>query len=189
MIENGKIYIGLNDKNERVYVNLSNCNRHGLIAGASGTGKTITMKVLAESFSAAGVPVFVCDIKGDVSGIAEPGTDGEQIQQKIKKFGIENSFSYKAFPTVFYDIYSKGGHPVRVTVSDVGPSLLSQLMGLTEVQESVLTTVFRIADDKGLKIIDLKDLRAVITPPGIYGAVRNHLTSESWRHNTSYYSS
>lgn len=162
MIENGKIYIGLNDKNERVYVNLSNCNRHGLIAGASGTGKTITMKVLAESFSAAGVPVFVCDIKGDVSGIAEPGTDSEQMQQKIKKFGIENSFSYKAFPTVFYDIYSKGGHPVRVTVSDVGPSLLSQLMGLTEVQESVLTTVFRIADDKGLKIIDLKDLRAVI---------------------------
>ena len=162
MFENNNIYMGLSENGERVYMNLSQCNRHGLIAGASGTGKTITMKVMAESFSAAGVPVLLCDIKGDVSGLAEPGADNEGMQKRIDKFGIRESFSYRSYPTVFYDIYSKGGHPVRATVSDVGPSLLAQLMELSDVQTGVLMTVFRIADDKGLKIIDLKDLRAVL---------------------------
>ena len=167
MLENGKIYMGLAKDSEestpeKVYMHLSQANRHGLIAGASGTGKTITMKVMAESFSAAGVPVFLCDIKGDVSGICEPGVDNAGMQKRIDKFGIRESFEYRAFPTVFYDIYGKGGHPVRTTVSDLGPSLLSQILGLTEVQEGVLNTIFRIADDKGLKIIDMKDLRAVI---------------------------
>ena len=167
MLENGKIYMGLAKDSEesapeKVYMQLSQANRHGLIAGASGTGKTITMKVMAESFSAAGVPVFLCDVKGDVSGICEPGVDNAGMQKRIDKFGIRKSFGYRAFPTVFYDIYGKGGHPVRTTVSDLGPSLLSQILGLTEVQEGVLNTIFRIADDKGLKIIDMKDLRAVI---------------------------
>ena len=167
MLENGKIYMGLAKDSEestpeKVYMQLSQANRHGLIAGASGTGKTITMKVMAESFSAAGVPVFLCDVKGDVSGICEPGVDNAGMQKRIDKFGIRESFEYRAFPTVFYDIYGKGGHPVRTTVSDLGPSLLSQILGLTEVQEGVLNTIFRIADDKGLKIIDMKDLRAVI---------------------------
>ena len=162
MLENNKIYLGLNDSGKHVYMDLAQCNRHGLIAGASGTGKTITMKVMAESFSAAGVPVFLCDIKGDVSGIAEPGTDNEAMQKRIDRFGIRDQFEYRGFPTVFYDIYGKGGHPVRTTVSDIGPSLLARLMNLTEVQEGVLMTIFRIADDNGLKILDLKDLRAVI---------------------------
>ena len=105
MFENNNIYMGLSENGERVYMNLSQCNRHGLIAGASGTGKTITMKVMAESFSAAGVPVLLCDIKGDVSGLAEPGADNEGMQKRIDKFGIRESFSYRSYPTVFYDIY------------------------------------------------------------------------------------
>ena len=165
MIENGKIYMGLNDEEERrrVFLTPSQCNRHGLIAGASGTGKTVTMKVMAESFSACGVPVFLCDVKGDVSGICEPGADNDGMQKRIDKFGIRDSFTYRAYPTVFYDIYGHGGHPIRTTISDIGPSLLSRIMGLTEVQEGVLTAIFRIADDKGLKLLDLKDLRAMIT--------------------------
>lgn len=167
MVENGKIYMGLADsydggERQRVYMYLNQCNRHGLIAGASGTGKTITMKVMAEAFSEAGVPVFLCDVKGDVSGICEPGVDSAGMQKRIDKFGIRDSFVYRGFPTVFYDIYGKGGHPVRTTVSDIGPSLLSRILRLTEVQEGVLNTIFRIADDKGLKILDMKDLRAVI---------------------------
>lgn len=161
-MSDSKLYIGLSDAGERVSMCLPMCNRHGLIAGASGTGKTVTMKVMAEAFSAAGVPVFLCDVKGDVSGICEPGTDSEGMQKRIDKFGLRDTFAFRGYPTVFWDIYGRGGHPVRTTVSDVGPSLLSRMMGLTEVQEGVLNTVFRIADDKGLKILDLKDLRAVI---------------------------
>ncbi|MCQ2537940.1 MAG: DUF853 domain-containing protein [Lachnospiraceae bacterium] len=164
MYENGKIYMGLsNEENpQKVFFEMSQANRHGLIAGASGTGKTITMKVMAESFSAAGVPVFVCDVKGDVSGLAEPGADNEGMQKRIDKFGIRDTFAYKGFPVTFWDIYAKGGHPVRTTISDFGPTLLAQIMGLSEIQEGVLNVVFRIADEKGLKIIDIKDLRAVL---------------------------
>ncbi|MCQ2433031.1 MAG: DUF853 domain-containing protein [Clostridia bacterium] len=164
MVEGNKIYMGLADDEarSRVYMQLGQSNRHGLIAGASGTGKTITMKVMAESFSAAGVPVFLCDVKGDVSGICEPGADNAGMQKRIDKFGIRDTFQFRGYPTVFYDIYGRGGHPVRTTVSDAGPALLARMMGLTDVQEGVLNTVFRIADDKGLKILDLKDLRAVI---------------------------
>ncbi len=162
MLENNKIYMGLDHKGERVYMHLDQCNRHGLIAGASGTGKTITMKCMAESFSAAGVPVFLYDVKGDVSGLAEPGVDNEGMQKRLDKFGIRDVFQYRAYPTVFYDLYGKGGHPVRTTVSDIGPSLLARMLNLTEIQEGVLNIIFRIADDKGLKILDLKDLRAVI---------------------------
>ena len=164
MYDNGKLYLGLTEggEPERVYLSLSHANRHGLIAGASGTGKTITMKVMAESFSAAGVPVFLCDVKGDVSGICAPGEDGSGMQKRIDRFGIRDTFRYRAYPTVFYDLYGKKGHPVRATVSDLGPSLLARILGLTEIQEGVLNAVFRIADDHELTLIDMKDLRAVL---------------------------
>ena len=162
MYENGKIYMGLAD-GQRVELALNMCNRHGLIAGASGTGKTITMKVMAESFSDAGVPVFLCDVKGDVAGICAPGESNEGMEKRIDKFGIRDTFAYKAYPTTFWDIYQEGGHAVRATVSDMGPELLSRILGLTPAQEGILHIVFRIADDKGLLLIDLKDLRAMLT--------------------------
>ena len=161
MYENGKIYMGLaGDK--RVELALNMCNRHGLIAGASGTGKTITMKVMAESFSDAGVPVFLCDVKGDVAGICAPGQSSEGMEKRIDKFGLRERFAYRGYPTTFWDIYQQGGHAVRATVSDMGPELLSRILGLTAVQEGILHIVFRIADDKGLLLIDLKDLRAML---------------------------
>ena len=162
MYENGKIYMGLAD-GQRVEMYPSMSNRHGLIAGASGTGKTITMKVMAESFSDAGVPVFLCDVKGDVAGICAPGESNEGMEKRIDKFGIRDTFAYKAYPTTFWDIYQEGGHAVRATVSDMGPELLSRILGLTPAQEGILHIVVRIADDKGLLLIDLTDLRAMLT--------------------------
>lgn len=157
MYENGKIYMGLAD-GARVELALNMCNRHGLIAGASGTGKTITMKVMAESFSDAGVPVFLCDVKGDVAGICAPGVSSEGMEKRIDRFGLRGSFAYKGYPTTFWDIYQTGGHAVRATVSDMGPELLSRILSLTPAQEGILHIMFRIADDKGL----LKDLRAML---------------------------
>ena len=162
MYENGKIYMGLAD-DQRVEMCLNMCNRHGLIAGASGTGKTITMKVMAESFSDAGVPVFLCDVKGDVAGICAPGQSSEGMEKRIDKFGLRDTFTYRGYPTTFWDIYQEGGHAVRATVSEMGPDLLSRILGLTPAQEGILHIVFRIADDKGLLLIDLKDLRAMLT--------------------------
>ncbi|MGN0166453.1 MAG: helicase HerA-like domain-containing protein [Acetatifactor sp.] len=195
MYKDGKIYIGLAD-GQKVCMELNMCNRHGLIAGASGTGKTITMKAMAESFSDAGVPVFLCDIKGDVSGLASPGVPSESMEKRIDKFGIRKEFSYKAYPTCFWDIYQEKGHPVRATVSDMGPELLSRILGLTPAQEGVLNIVFRIADDKGLILVDLKDLKAVlnyvsenrkdylttygnVTPQSIGGVIRALIPLES----------
>lgn len=162
MYLDNSIYLGLAD-GQRVKLNLKMANRHGLIAGASGTGKTITMKVLAESFSDAGVPVFLCDVKGDVSGLCCPGADGSGMQKRIDKFGIRNSFTYKAYPVTFWDIYQTGGHAVRATISDMGPELLGRILGVTEAQQGVLNILFRIADDHGLHLIDLKDLKAMIS--------------------------
>lgn len=161
MYENGKIYMGLAGE-ERVELALNMCNRHGLIAGASGTGKTITMKVMAEGFSDAGVPVFLCDVKGDVAGICAGGESSEGMESRIDKFGLRGRFAYQGYPTTFWDIYQTGGHAVRATVSDMGPELLSRILGLTPAQEGILHIVFRIADDKGLLLIDLKDLRAML---------------------------
>ena len=155
------IYMGLAD-GERVYMPLNMANRHGLIAGATGTGKTITMKVMAESFSDAGVPVFLCDIKGDVSGIAEPGEKSNGMEKRIDKFGLRDVFRYREYPVTFWDIYQEKGHPVRATISDMGPDLLSKIMNLTPAQEGVLNIVFKIADDRGLLLLDLKDLHALI---------------------------
>ena len=169
MYENGKIYMGLAD-DARVELALNMCNRHGLIAGASGTGKTVTMRVMAESFSDAGVPVFLCDVKGDVAGICAPGTSSEGMEKRIDKFGLRGSFAYKGYPTTFWDVYQTGGHAVRATVSDMGPELLSRILGLTPAQEGILHIAFRIADDKGLLLIDLKDLRALLNYVGEHRA-------------------
>ena len=147
-------------------MSLNICNRHGLIAGASGTGKTITMKVLTESFSDAGVPVFLCDVKGDVSGLVCPGEQNEGMEKRIDKFGIRDDFTYRSYPVTFWDIYGEKGHPIRATVSDMGPSLLARILNLTPAQEGVLNIVFRIADDHGLELIDLKDLYAMLSYVG-----------------------
>ena len=162
MYLDNSIYLGLAD-DQRVIMDLSMANRHGLIAGASGTGKTITMKVMAESFSDAGVPVFLCDVKGDVSGLCVPGEQNEGMEKRIDKFGIRDSFTYKSYPVCFWDVYGENGHPVRITVSDLGPELLSRILGLTPAQEGVLNIAFRIADDSGLVLTDLKDLRALLS--------------------------
>lgn len=161
MYTDGQIYMGLAE-GQRVHMKLNMANCHGLIAGASGTGKTITMKTMAESFSDAGVPVFLCDVKGDVSGLAEPGEASESMEKRIDKFGIRDVFSYKAYPVCFWDIYQEGGHPVRATTSDMGPEILSRVLALTPVQEGVLNIIFKIADDRGLLLYDLKDLRTTI---------------------------
>ena len=161
MYDNGKIYLGLSGE-ERVELPLSMCNRHGLIAGATGTGKTVTMKVLAESLSDAGVPVFLCDVKGDVAGICAPGADSEDMQKRIERFALTGKFTYCGYPTTFWDIYQTGGHAVRATVSEMGPELLSRILGLSEAQTGVLQIVFRVADDRGLLLDDLKDLRALL---------------------------
>lgn len=161
MYTDGKIYMGLAD-GQRVTMELNMSNRHGLISGASGTGKTITMKTMAESFSDAGVPVFLCDVKGDVSGLAQAGVSSQSMEKRIDKFGIRDSFTYKAYPVCFWDIYQEGGHPVRATVSDMGPEILARLLGLTPAQEGVLNIAFKIADDKGLILTDLKDLRILL---------------------------
>lgn len=160
MFTDGKIYMARGDR--RIYMEPCMCNRHGLIAGASGTGKTVTLKVMAESFSAMGVPVFLADVKGDLSGMCEPGTDSEAMQERIKRFGIESEFNYRAFPTRFWDVYGEKGHPVRTTVTEMGPELLARLLGLTEVQEGVLQIIFKIADDNGWFLIDMKDLRSML---------------------------
>lgn len=143
------------------YLLLNQANRHGLIAGASGTGKTVTLKVIAEGFSQAGVPVFMADVKGDVRGMCQAGADNEKMQARIQKFGIQG-WSYEGAPCRFWTMLEGDGIPVRVTVSDMGPTLLARLLELTDVQQGVLDIVFRVADDQGLLLIDLKDLRAML---------------------------
>ena len=159
----GAVYLGLADA-ARVTMPLNMCNRHGLIARASGTGKTVTMKVMAESFSDAGVPVFLCDVKGDVSGIAERGggAQSEGMEKRIDKFGLREEFAYKGYPVSFWDIYQEKGYPVRCTVSDMGPDLLSRLLNLSPAQQGVLDIIFKIADDRGLLLLDMKDLRVML---------------------------
>ena len=143
-----------------IYLEPSMANRHGLIAGATGTGKTVTLKVLAESFSDLGVPVFLADIKGDLSGMCAPGTETGHIRRSIEKMGLEG-FSYTAYPVRFFDVYGEKGHPVRTTISEMGPELLARLLDLNETQSGVLRIIFRVADDQGLLLLDLKDLRSM----------------------------
>jgi DNA helicase HerA-like ATPase len=135
-------------------------NRHGLITGATGTGKTVTMQVLAESFSRLGVPSFMADVKGDFSGIAAPGSASPKMKERLAMLGLAEP-RWEGYPVTFWDVFGEQGHPVRATISDMGPLLLGRLLNLSEVQQGVLTAVFKIADDKGLLLLDLKDLRAM----------------------------
>ncbi len=160
MLKDNAIWMGTGEK--PVNLLLKQANRHGLIAGASGTGKTVTLKVLVEGFSKAGVPVFMADVKGDITGMCEPGKDSEDMQKRIEKFGIEG-FTYEGCPMRLWDMIGGTGAPVRITISDMGAPLLSRLLGLTNVQEGVLDIVFRITDDQKMLLIDMKDLRAMLT--------------------------
>jgi uncharacterized protein len=135
-------------------------NRHGLIAGATGTGKTVTLRVLTEQFSAMGVPVFMADVKGDLSGIAKAGGDNPKIAERVKDLKLEG-FAYEGYPVAFWDVFGEKGHPIRTTVSEMGPLLLSQILNLNETQSGVLNIVFKIADNHGLLLLDLKDLRSM----------------------------
>ena len=136
-------------------------NRHGLVAGATGTGKTVSLMVLAEGFSRLGVPVFLADVKGDVAGLAMPGAGGEKIQQRAARVGLEG-FAPEANPVVFWDLYGTSGHPVRATISEVGPSLLARILDLSDAQSGALEVAFKLADDRGLLLLDLDDLRALL---------------------------
>jgi uncharacterized protein len=136
-------------------------NRHGLIAGATGTGKTVTLQTLAERFSALGVPVFMADVKGDLSGISQPAQDNPKIADRVKKLGIEN-YQLRPSPAVFWDVYGEQGHPVRTTISEMGPLLLGRMLNLNETQAGVLSILFKVADDQGLLVLDIKDLRAML---------------------------
>lgn len=163
MTEDGKIWAGSTGEGAHVYLLPKMANRHGLIAGATGTGKTVTLKVLAESFSAMGVPVFAADVKGDLAGLLEPGDDSEDMQQRIRKFGLADAgFSYRGFPCALFDIYGEKGIPLRTTISEMGPVLLSRILGLNDLQSDILTVAFRIADDNQLLLFDTKDLKALL---------------------------
>src|SRR6185436_453190 len=136
-------------------------NRHGLITGATGTGKTVTLQVMAERFSGIGVPVFMADVKGDLSGITQPGSSSPKLIERLKLIGIPEP-AYAGSPAVFWDVFGEQGHPVRSTVSDLGPLLLGRALDLNETQQGVLALVFKVADDNGLALLDLKDLRAML---------------------------
>ena len=137
-------------------------NRHGLIAGATGTGKTVSLQILAEDFSRRGVPVFMADVKGDLSGISQAGKAKPKLQARADEIGLDD-YSLEAFPVVFWDLFGKKGHRLRATVSEMGPLLLARMLGLNDTQEGVLYATFRIADDEGMLLLDLKDLRALLT--------------------------
>ncbi len=162
----GEIFIGNDLDGERQVLNLGRANRHGLIAGATGTGKTVTLQGLAESFSAAGVPVFVADVKGDLSGISMPGSPtfkhADKLEGRAKELGMDD-YAYSDNPVIFWDLYGEQGHPVRTTVSEMGPLLLSRLLDLNDTQEGVLQIIFRHADDEGLLLLDFEDLQAMLS--------------------------
>lgn len=165
MDSDNRIFIGASEAGAPQYLNLARANRHGLIAGATGTGKTITLQGLAESFSEAGVPVFLSDIKGDLSGIAWEGSADSKLDQPFRKRAEAIGYAdyrYSDHPAVFWDLFGQSGHPVRTTISEMGPLLLSRLMDLNETQEGVLHIAFRAADDEGLLLLDLSDLRAML---------------------------
>ena len=154
------ILIGGNEAGQ-VSLNPKYANRHGLVAGATGTGKTVTLQCLAEGFSDLGVPVFLADVKGDISGISQAGTPHPKIDERVAKIGIEH-YSQRGYPVAFWDVFGKQGTPVRSTISEMGPQLLARLLELNETQESVLTLVFEFADDEGMLLVDLADLRTTL---------------------------
>jgi hypothetical protein len=170
MLEQGKIYLGTSRKpddsiNKPEYLDLRYGNRHGLITGATGTGKTVTLQVLAEGFSSAGVPVFCADIKGDLSGIAAMGQEKDFLIKRAKDIGFAD-YDFQEFPVIFWDIYGEKGHRVRTTLTEMGPLLLSRLLDASEAQEGVINIAFKIADEGGLPLLDLKDLQAMLNYMG-----------------------
>ncbi|TXH63089.1 MAG: DUF853 domain-containing protein [Thiothrix sp.] len=160
MSEQAGILIGKGG-NQHINLNLRFANRHGLIAGATGTGKTVSLQALAEGFSRAGVPVFMADIKGDLTGISQAGTANPKLEERVKTIGIAD-FKFEGYPSILWDLAGQQGHPIRATVSDIGPLLLSRLLELNDTQEGLLNIAFKFADDEGMLLLDLKDLRSIL---------------------------
>ena len=150
------------DTTQDIVLHSKFANRHGLIAGATGTGKTVTLKVMAESFSRIGVPVFLADAKGDVSSLAKAGSSNPKFDERLKSLQLD-AIPFAASPVIFWDLFGQQGHPIRTTISEIGPLLLAQMLNLNDTQEGVLSAVFRVADDQGLLLIDFKDLKAMLT--------------------------
>ena len=163
MFDNTKrAFIAINEETE-VCLIPKMANRHGLITGATGTGKTVTLQTLSETFSEMGVPVFAADMKGDLSGVAKTGGNKNSVTRRVDQYGLkEKGFEYKPFPVRFWDVFGEQGHPVRTTITSMGPLLLERLLNLNETQGAILSMVFRIADDNNLLLIDLKDLQKMI---------------------------
>ena len=159
MADDTSIFVGAGDSDQ--YLLLKFGNRHGLIAGATGTGKTVSLQTLAEGFSAYGVPVFMADVKGDLSGISQAGGTNPRAVERAQQLKIDG-YAGRAFPTVFWDLFGAKGHPVRTTVSEIGPVLMARLLQLNDTQEGVLNIVFKVADEQGLLLLDFKDLQAVL---------------------------
>ena len=163
MYNNGLIWLGNTDAGEQVCLLPGKANRHGLVAGATGTGKTVTLKVMAESFSDMGVPVFMADVKGDLASIMKAGTDSEDMQERIRRFGLaEAGFNYQGYPVNIWDIYGKNGIQLRTTISEMGPMLLSRILNLNALQTDLMSVIFKIADDNNLLLIDTKDLKSML---------------------------
>ncbi len=166
MLQDGKLYLGTSRKpddsiNKAEYLDLGFANRHGLITGATGTGKTVTLQILAESFSNAGVPVFCADVKGDLSGIAAMGEYKDFLEKRAATIGLD-PYEFQEFPVIFWDLFGEKGHRVRTTLTEMGPLLLARLMDMTDAQEGVLNIAFKIADEGGMALLDMKDLRALL---------------------------
>ena len=162
MFQDNKIWVGTGGE-EKVYLYPKMANRHGMIAGATGTGKTITLKVLAESFSSCGVPVFLADVKGDLAAMCRPGEENEKVKERIESMRLkEYGFDFQSFPTTYWDVYGENGMPLRTTISEMGPLLLSRILDLNDTQSDILTIIFKIADDEGLLLLDTKDLKSMI---------------------------
>ena len=166
MIDNALIYFARRNEGEsvtdKICMRPDKANRHGFICGATGTGKSVTLKVLAESFSEIGVPVFMSDVKGDMAGIAAAGEDGEDMQKRLDRFELADSFKYQGYPVSVFDIYAEKGTPLRTTVSEMGPQLFSQVLDLNDTQTELMQVIFKIADDKGLILVDTKDMKAML---------------------------
>lgn len=166
------LYLGRGEVDQYLCMRLA--NRHGLISGATGTGKTVSLQVLAEGFSSSGVPVFMADVKGDLAGISQEGQGKKSLMERAKTLGMAD-YSFAACPTIFWDLFGEQGHPVRAGVSDMGPLLLSRLLGLNDTQEGVLNIAFKLADDEGLLLLDFKDLKAILN---FVGQHSKELTTE-----------
>jgi len=162
MVQDHKIWVGSSGE-EKVYIYPKMANRHGMIAGATGTGKTVTLKVLAESFSSLGVPVFLADVKGDLAGMCRPGEENEKVKERMEAMKLkEYGFDFQAYPVTYWDVYGEKGMPLRTTISEMGPLLLGRILDLNETQSDILTIIFKIADDEGLLLLDTKDLKSMI---------------------------